>query len=102
LPSGAYDIAVAHTAAALFRGRPQWRIDAGDIAIELPEPFVGAEVRTLIEARYESEPVDTVPMDRLLLNPGERLPLLLRAGRIRLVQYFEDGRAPATVVLNVR
>jgi hypothetical protein len=85
----------------LFRGRPQWRIDAGAIAVELPDQLVNANQHTLIEARYDSEPPDTIPLDRLLLWPGEHLPLLLPAGRIRIQQYFEDRSAPRTLVLNV-
>lgn len=69
---------------------------------ELPETLVAADQRTLIEARFDSEPPDTVPLDRLMLWPGERLPLLVAAGRLRIQQYFEDGRAPRTLVLNVQ
>ena len=101
LPPGAHDVAVAHPTTVLFRGRPQWRIDAGAIAVELPEQLVTANQRTLIEARFDSEPPDTIPLDRMLLWPGERLPLLLPAGRIRIQQYFEDRSAPRTLVLNV-
>lgn len=101
LPPGAHDVAVAYPPTVLFRGRPQWRIDAGAIAVELPEQLVSASQRTLIEARYDSDPPDTIPLDRLLLFPGERLPLLLPAGRIRIQQYFEDRSAPRTLVLNV-
>ena len=102
MPPGAFDVAVAHPELAFFRGRPQWRIDSGAIAIELPETLVTAEQRTIVEARYEDEPPDTIPLDRLLLRPGERLPLLLPPGRIRLVQIFENGAAPRALTLNVR
>lgn len=101
-PPGAFDVAVAHPPPKFFRGRPQWRIDAGAIAVELPETLVVDDQRTLIEVRFDSEPPDTVPLDRLMLWPGERLPLLAAAGRLRIQQYFEDGRAPRTLVLNVR
>lgn len=102
LPPGAHDVSVAHPATALFRGRPQWRIDAGAIAVELPETLVSERSRTLIEARYDAEPPDTVPLDRVLLWPGERLPLLLQPGAIRIQQYFEDGGPSRTLILNVR
>jgi hypothetical protein len=101
LPPGAHDVAVAYPPTVLFRGRAQWRIDAGAIAVELPDVLVTQDQRTLIEARFESEPADTIPLDRLLLWPGERLPLLLPAGRIRIQQYFEDRGSPRTLVLNV-
>jgi hypothetical protein len=94
-------VAVAYPPTVLFRGRPQWRIDAGAIVVELPAVLVSEEQRTLIEARFDSEPPDTIPLDRLLLWPGERLPLLLPAGKIRIQQYFEEGGAPRTLVLNV-
>jgi hypothetical protein len=102
LPPGAHDVSVAHPLTVLFRGRPQWRIDAGAIAVELPETLVSEKARTLIEARYDSEPPDAIPLDRLLLAPGERLPLLLPTGAIRIQQYFEDDSAPRTLVLSVR
>jgi hypothetical protein len=101
LPPGAHDVAVAYPPTVLFRGRAQWRIDAGAIAVELPDVLVTQGQRTLIEARFESEPADTIPLDRLLLWPGERLPLLLPAGKIRIQQYFEDRGSPRTLVLNV-
>jgi hypothetical protein len=101
LPPGAHDVAVAHPPTVLFRGRPQWRIDAGAIAVELPDVLVNENQRSLIEARFDSEPADAIPLDRLLLWPGERLPLLLPAGKIRIQQYFEDRSAPRTLVLNV-
>jgi len=102
LPPGAFDVAVAHPSTTFFRGRPQWRIDAGAIAVELPETLVVTDQRTLIEVRFDAEPPDTVPLDRLMLWPGERLPLLVSPGRLRVQQYFEDGRAPRTLVLNVQ
>lgn len=102
LPPGAHDVSVAHPLTVLFRGRPQWRIDAGAIAVELPETLVSEKARTLIEARYDSEPPDAIPLDRLLLAPGERLPLLLPTGAIRIQQYFEDDSPPRTLVLSVR
>lgn len=102
LPAGAHDVAVAHPPTTLFRGRPQWQIDAGAIPIELPETLVVDDVRTLIEARYDSEPPDAIPLDRLLLGPGERLPLLLRPGSIRVTQSFEDERPTRSLVLVVR
>jgi hypothetical protein len=101
LPPGAHDVAVAYPPTVLFRGRPQWRIYAGAIAVELPDVLVTANQRSLIEARFDSEPADAIPLDRLLLWPGERLPLLLPAGKIRIQQYFEDRRAPRTLLLNV-
>lgn len=76
LPPGAHDVAVAHPAPVLFRG-------------------------TLIEARFDSEPPDTIQLDRVLLWPRERVPLLLPAGKIRIQQYFEGGGAPRTLVLDV-
>ena len=102
LPPGAHDVSVAHPTTVLFRGRPQWRIDAGAIAVELPETLVSERSRTLIEARHDAEPADTVPLDRVLLWPGERLPLLLQPGAIRIQQYFEDGSSSRTLILNVR
>jgi hypothetical protein len=102
MPSGAFDVAIAYPETTFFRGRPQWRIDAGAIAIELPATLVANERRTIIEARYENEPPDAIPLDRLMLWPGDTLPLLLPAGRVRLLQVYEDGSPPRALTLNVR
>jgi hypothetical protein len=102
LPPGAHDVAVAHPPTILFRGRPQWRIDAGAIAVDLPETFGSERGRTLIEARYDTDPPEAIPLDRLLLWPGERLPLLLPAGEVRMQQHFEDGSPSRTLILDVR
>jgi hypothetical protein len=100
MPAGAFDVAVAYPPERFFRGRAQWRIDAGAIAIELPATLV-ADHRTIVEARYENEPPDAIPLDRLLLGPGESLPLLLPLGRIRLIQLHEDARPPRALLLDV-
>jgi hypothetical protein len=101
MPAGAFDVAVAYPSPVLFRGRPQWRIDSGAIAIELPATLV-SEQRTIIEARYADEPFDAIPVDRLLLRARESVPLLLPAGRIRLLQLYEDGTPPRSSIMDVQ
>jgi hypothetical protein len=101
MPAGAFDVAVAYPSPALFRGRAQWRIDSGAIAIELPATLV-SDQRTIIEARYADEPFDAIPVDRLLLRARESVPLLLPAGRIRLLQLYEDGTPPRSSIMDVQ
>jgi hypothetical protein len=43
----------------------------------------------IYEARMAGEPVNVTPMDRLLLRPGEILPLLLPAGRYDVSVWTE-------------
>jgi hypothetical protein len=53
--------------------------------------------RVIVEARTPAQRADEVPSDRLMLYPGESLPLLLPAGKWRLTGWREDGSRLAAV-----
>ena len=72
-------------------GRPTWRRAIGDVEVAVPERFYPEDQRVVIEARSPDRPVDEVPVERLLLYPGESLPLLLPPGTWRLTGWTADG-----------
>lgn len=88
---GAIDRFLAHPPLRYEAGRPAWRRAIGDIDVPVPEAFLDADERVVVEARAPDDPADEVPVDRLLLYPGESMPLLLPPGRWRLTGWREDG-----------
>lgn len=95
------DLWVAHPPITLDRGRPAWRLEAGDVPTDVPDALRVPEQAVLIEARAVDEPADSVPSDRLYLRPGEPLPLLLPPGTYRLVAYTTDGPVAEPVLITV-
>lgn len=90
--SGAIDHFIAHPQMRFENGRPAWRRAIGDVEVPVPERFQPDDQRVLIEARAPDQPADEVPVERLLLYPGESLPLLLPPGIWRLSGWTADGR----------
>jgi len=86
------DIIVDTPRPAFEQGRPKWRLDRGEAFYEIPNRLRRESELAVYEARYTTEPVDTVPADRLMLRPGEYLPLLLPRGRFMLSVWTQkDG-----------
>lgn len=83
-PKGAFDIVVDHPTARFVRGRPAWRITAGDRPVTIPANLRPTKGWRVIEARPEGEPQTAVPMDRVAIRPGEDVALMLPPGRYRL------------------
>lgn len=59
------------------------------------------EQRLIIEARGANEPDDAVPVDRIMNDPGEELPLLLRPGSYSVRAKTLPGEWSAYVALDV-
>ena len=56
----------------------------------------------LVQAFYADEPDDAVPIDQILVKPGEELPMLmLPNGEFRLRTWDETGKVIATEKLKV-
>ncbi|NEZ05009.1 hypothetical protein G4Y73_12695 [Wenzhouxiangella sp. XN201] len=92
LPSpGAIDIVLAHPPLRFEQKRPVWRFATGDIAIAVPDAFLADDKRVVIEARSPDQSLDEVPVERLLLYPGESAPLLLPPGQWRLTAWNQHG-----------
>jgi len=61
----------------------------GQQLIDVPEPLRSDSRRVIIEARPVGEPLMAIPIDRVMLWPGENIPLLLNPGMYSLTAYTE-------------
>jgi hypothetical protein len=86
---------------AFTRHRPDWRLAAGDRFAEIPAALHRSDEAAIYEAHAESEPDAAVPVDRLLLRPGEALPLLLPPGRYRVTVWTAKTGWSAAIPLSV-
>jgi hypothetical protein len=55
----------------------------------------------LVEARRDGDPALAIPEDRLMLFPGDRLPLLLPPGDYRIEAWTRDGPLADAFALEV-
>ena len=81
-------------------GRPDWRYAIGDQPVAIPETLTSDAGRVIIEARTPGEGVEMIPVERLMLYPGETLPLLLPQGEWVLTAWTEDGPLAGPVTVN--
>lgn len=81
---GQFDMVVAHPLEEFVNHRPRWRRDAGDISTPIPQSLRPTDEPLVIEAFAWGEPFEAVPVDRVFVEPGEELPLLLPPGRYRV------------------
>lgn len=93
-PPGTFDLLVDHPTARFVRGRPAWRIAAGDRPITIPARLRPTTGWRVIEARPDGEPATSVPMDRVAIRPNEDIALMLPPGRYRL-RVLDIAYAPA-------
>ena len=83
------------------RGRPDYRLNIGDRFVEIPEELWSGDTVVLIEARPPGAPMDQRPIERLVLAPGEDIPLLLPPGDWALTAFDQSGTAIKTVSISV-
>jgi hypothetical protein len=95
------DIRLGAPAVTFEHGRPAWRIRAGQRPVAIPAAMIHADENTIIEARPISDPIEAVPADRILLRPGEILPLLLAPGRYRIESWTRNHGWSASAEVNV-
>ena len=96
------DYMIGHPPLTFTKSRPDWRRVLGDIDTPVPAAFLGLDEPVIIEARYPDEPELAVPVERLLLFPGETdIPLLLPPGTYRVEAFTKTGRVGTPVALNV-
>ncbi|MDJ0978325.1 MAG: hypothetical protein QNI87_07295 [Erythrobacter sp.] len=81
---GAFDILVDHPIHGFRHGRSDWRFADGAKLIGIPEPYASADETLIIEAFAENEPFESVPVDRVWVEPGEDVKLALKPGRYRV------------------
>jgi hypothetical protein len=80
----AFDFQIAPPEVRFDHGRPTWRTLRGQRQVPIPIQLRRPAERMLFEAHAASEPDDAVPIDRVLIDPGESLPLLLPSGSYRV------------------
>lgn len=83
-PMGAFDLVLDHPNARFVRGRPAWRMAAGDMPVSIPSGLRPTQGWRVIEARPEGESDASIPMDRVAVRAGEDVALMLPPGRFRL------------------
>ncbi len=101
-PTGTFDLVVDQPTARFVRGRPAWRIAAGDMPVNIPAELYPTKGWRVIEARPEDEPSTAVPLDRVAIRPGEDIALMLPPGRyrIRIVDIPQEARREAPAGAN--
>ena len=67
----------------------------------MPEELLSDRERTIIEARVWGEPIDAVPVDRIMLWSSESIPLLLPQGTYRIDRFSEGSADMQTLRLDV-
>lgn len=81
---GQFDMVLAHPSEEFVIHRPRWRRDAGDIPTPIPPSLRPTDEPLVIEAFVWGQSFEAVPMDRVFVEPGEDVPLLLPPGRYRV------------------
>lgn len=76
-------------------------IPGADAQVAVPPAFLPSGDPVLVEARRVGDPVLAVPEDRLMLLPGDRLPLRLPPGSYRIEAWTEEGPVDAPVSMSV-
>jgi hypothetical protein len=95
------DIFVGHPKVEYRDHRPVWRRDVGDVEVDVPETFASKTDTVIVEARPIGTSAATVPIDRILIRPNERLPLLLPPGRYWLDAFVPTGKVnPEPLVID--
>lgn len=95
------DITIGLPDLAFRNGRPAWRQDRGQRPIAIPKALRTTEDWSIVEARFDNEPDDATPIDRVLVGPNETLPLLLPPGRFRIEGWTRAHGWVAPVSLSV-
>lgn len=98
---GQHDLLVAHPALKFVDGRPEWRAAGPVSQVAIPSGLISESARTIVEARYVDEPMDAVPIDRVMLWPGESIPLLLPVGSYWIVGFHEGSDEHLSIRIDV-
>jgi len=86
-----FDLYVVHAQTTFERGRPVWRMEQGERPVDVPAALRSPDGPTIIEARRQGWSLAAAPVDRLMLWPGEDLPLLLAPGIYDFHSFTADG-----------
>lgn len=99
---GQFDIVIGHPVLTFVQRRPSWRQRESIKAVAVPALHRSDTERVIVEVRPLGEPTDSVPIDRLMLWPAEKLPLLLREGNYTVMTYFAASRQSVEGELTVQ
>lgn len=75
--AGAVDMQVAHPAAKMVKGRPDWLAVMNRGAMAVPAGFLPQKGERLVQAFIATESDDAVPVDQVLVRAGEEPPVLM-------------------------
>lgn len=96
----AVDVTVGLPKPTIANHRPNWRRAMGQTDVPIPKHLLKVAAWSIVEARYASEPAEAIPADRILIAPGENVPLLLKPGKYRIEAWTrETGWSDAVEVL---
>lgn len=96
-----YDLVIGHPPLSFKNSRPEWRSDHQVVEVEIPEKLRTFNRRTIVEARYANEPMEAVPVDRVMLWKGETVPLLLPRGSYVITSFPEEETTSRNITLDV-
>ncbi|WP_420433568.1 hypothetical protein [Hyphobacterium sp.] len=92
---------IAHPPVEFERNRPTWRREIGDIDTDIPAELLSESERVIVEAHPAGGSTEEVAIDRLMLFPGEDIPLLLPPGRYDVRSWTADGLLGGPVEISV-
>lgn len=95
------DIFIGTPRPTFERNRPTWRLKMGDRLVEIPSRLMRPNELAIYEARYRGEPDTTTPVDRILVNKGETIPLSLPSGEFQVEVWTEDEGWSSSTMLTV-
>ncbi len=96
------DVAVQFPELAFTANRPDYRRSAYTRDIAVPESLRPVEGLAIIEARRAGDGDEVVPIDRLLLQPGEdSIPLILPPGEYVVAAFNGEGLVAGPMNLSV-
>lgn len=95
------DMVFAIPRAAITDGRQLSGRSEGETSVTVPPALLSPDLPVLIEARRTGDPDLAVPEDRLMLLPGDALPLILPPGEYRLEAWTRIGPVAHPVMVQV-
>lgn len=95
----AVDLFFAHAPMEFADLRPDWRRAAGDIAVAVPQTLLPTDAPVIVEARAPGETLEHMPVDRVLIYPGETPVLLVPPGEWTVTAWDANGAAGGAVEL---
>ncbi|MCR9130503.1 MAG: hypothetical protein NXI12_13365 [Alphaproteobacteria bacterium] len=98
-PAGAVDLFLAHGPITFTDHRPDWRRAAGDGAVAIPEALLPENGPVIVEARAPEATLEHLPIDRVLVYPGEAPVLLLPQGEWVVTAWNGGGQVGDAVTV---